>query len=255
MSTENWLAFAGQLTLMVGFPVALAIVFGRRFHLPARIFFLAAGFYLLNLVAQAPFLFLWQSQFGKLPWAALALTTLTYGMCEETMRYFSFRAGRVMRANRTANGALLAGVGHGGAEAILFALGGVAGVVAALVAPQTLGPTNVASILNGPWWMFLAMGASRILAITAHLGFATLIVLAYRRSWLFFPLAIFMHVLVDFSTFGLQIWSGSLWWTFALFTAWALLALGLLLWARKTTLMTPPAPAVVAEEATQLVSA
>ncbi len=114
MSTVNWVAFVIQMAIMVLFPIGLAIFFHRRFHVSWIVFFIAAGFYLINLVIQTPFVFAWSYLFAKLPWVSLALVTLTYGLSEESMRYLSFRVGRVMRANRTANGALMAGVGHGG---------------------------------------------------------------------------------------------------------------------------------------------
>src|SRR5262249_19767214 len=151
--------------------------------------------------------------YGKtLPWVALALTTLIYGVSEETMRYLSFRAGRAMRASRTADGALMAGVGHGGAESIFFGLSTAATTLVAAFAPDAFRGSGVAAsdILGGPYWFFLAGGASRILAITVHLAFATLIVLAYRRSWIYYPLAILAHFAVDFSTFGVQALTESL---------------------------------------------
>ncbi len=71
-------------------------------------------------------------------------------------------------------------------------------------------------------------GASRILAITVHLGFATLIVLAYRRTWRFYPLAILVHFLVDFTTFGIQALTNSVAWTIVVLTLWAIAAVVLL---------------------------
>ena len=238
MNTGNWLAFALQMALMVLFPIGLAIFFRRRFHVSWVIFFLAAGFYLINLVVQLPFVFAWYALFAKVQWLALALVTLTYGVSEETMRYLSFRVGRVMRANRTANGALMAGVGHGGTESIIFAIGAVFSLLTALLMPQALKGSGVsaADILNAPWWTFVFSGLSRVLAITVHLGFATLIVLAYRRSWLFYPLAIVVHFVVDFTTFGVQYLTNSLLWTLLVFALWAVAALFLLVRVRRMNL-------------------
>lgn len=235
MSTVNWLAFSIQMVLMVLFPISLAIFFKRRFHVSWVVFFIAAGFYLINLFVQLPFVFAWYALFAKLPWLTLALTTLTYGVCEETMRYLSFRVGRVMRANRTANGALMAGVGHGGTEAIIFAVGAAFSLLSALLMPQVLKASGVSAsvILGAPWWTFVLGGVTRILAITVHLGFATLIMLAYRRTWRFYPLAILLHFAVDFTTFGIQNLTGSVVWMLVVFTAWALMALVLLVRVRR----------------------
>jgi len=239
---DNWASFGAEIAIMLLFPVALAAAFHRRLGVRWRVFFIAAGFYLLNLAAQLPFVFAANAAFGKsLPWVALALTTLTYGVSEETLRYLSFRAGRTMRASRTANGALMAGAGHGGAESIIFGLGAAASTLTALLAPEAFKGSGVsaADILNAPYWIFLAGGLSRVLAIAVHLAFATLIALAYRRSWAFYPLAILAHFAVDFSTFGAQMLTGSLPWTLAVFAGWAVLALALLLAVRRATLNSP----------------
>ncbi len=238
MSTVNWLAFMVQIAIMLLFPIGLAVYFRRRFHVSWVVFFIAATFYLINLVVQSPFLFAWYYLFSKLPWISLALITLTYAVCEETMRYLSFRVGRVMRANRTANGALMAGVGHGGAESIVFALGAIFTLVTALYMPLSLGGA-AQYVLNAPWWTYILTGFSRILAITVHLGFATLIVLAYRRTWHFYPIAILAHFLVDFSTFGVQNLTRSALWTIAVFILWAIAAVLLLLRVRRTDVVEP----------------
>ncbi len=78
------------------------------------------------------------------------------------------------------------------------------------------------------------LGVSRILGVAVHLGFATLIVLAYRRTWRFYPLAILVHFLVDFTTFGVQNLTGSVSWTLAVFTLWAIAAVVLLVRVRRT---------------------
>ncbi len=233
MSIVNWVAFALQVAIMVLFPISLAIFFHRRFRGSWVIFFIAAGFYLINLVIQIPFVYAWYYLFAKLPWVALALVTLTYALSEETMRYLSFRVGHIMRASRTANGALMAGVGHGGMESIIFALSAAFTLFAALYMPLALGGT-AEYVLHASWWTFVLSGVSRILAITVHLGFATLIVLAYRRTWWFYPLAILVHFLVDFSTFGVQNLTGSLGWTLAVFALWAIAAVILLVRVRRT---------------------
>jgi len=241
MNTVNWLAFTLQMVLMILFPIGLAIFFKRRFHVSWVVFFIAAGFYLINLVVQLPLVFAWYSLFGKIPWLQLALVTLTYALCEETMRYLSFRAGSIMRANRTMNGALMAGAGHGGTESIIFAIGAAFTLSTALLMPQTskVSRISVADIVNAPWWTFILLGFSRVLAITTHLGLASLTVLAYRRSWLFYPLAIFAHFVLDFTTFGVQSLTSSSLWTLLVFALWAIAALFLILRIRHMDLAAP----------------
>ncbi|WP_435830114.1 YhfC family glutamic-type intramembrane protease [Saccharopolyspora shandongensis] len=153
----------------------------------------------------------WPSLFGAGSWALLAAASMTYAVCEEIARYLSFRAGRSMRENRTADGALAAGVGHGGAESVLFGLQYAWGMAVVWLLPQALPPGAVERLAGSPWWTFLLTGVERPIAIACHVGFATLIVLAYRRSALFLPVAIAAHFVVDFATFGLQNVVGGFW--------------------------------------------
>ncbi|MEV0084410.1 YhfC family glutamic-type intramembrane protease [Saccharopolyspora sp. NPDC050642] len=114
MSAANIAAIAAELVIMICGPIAAALWIRRRFAVPRRVFWIAAGFFLANLAVNVPLVVMvWPSLFGAGSWALLAATAMTYAVCEEIARYLSFRAGRSMRENRTAGGALAAGVGHG----------------------------------------------------------------------------------------------------------------------------------------------
>jgi hypothetical protein len=184
-----------------------AIVVRRRLRVPLAMFFVAAGFYVLNLIVQQPVFFGIRATTHV---TGLVMTGLlapaVYAVCEEIFRYFSFRVGKSMRGNRTPDGAIMAGLGHGGAESAFFTLAMVASVATAVFAPRTFiangGDPN--TILNGGPGFYLEFTLGRVLAIVAHLGFATLAVLAYRKSKLFLPVAIVAHFAVDASVFSLQ---------------------------------------------------
>ena len=142
MSITNWFAFIVLILVAIVGPFVLAGVFNKRLGVPLSVFFIAAGFYILNLVIQRPFFLLVQATGIKNQILLVAVfRPLIYAICEETMRYLSFRVGP-MRRNRTADGALMAGVGHGGTEAIYFALVYIAPVLFALIAPQLLIEAN-----------------------------------------------------------------------------------------------------------------
>jgi uncharacterized membrane protein YhfC len=237
ISTINWLAFTVQMAMMLLFPIGLAIFFKRRFHVSWAVFFIAVGFYLMNLGINTPLAITWSVIFAKLLVLSFALRALTYAVSEELFRYLSFRAGRIMRNSRNTDGALMAGVGHGGTESIVFALLLTAlPIFIALAAPQVY-RGHAGEILNAPWWTFVLGGLERILAITGHLGFATLIVMAYRRSWLFLPLAILAHFLVDFTTFSAALLPNGHVWSDGLFTLWAIAALVLIVYVRRRGLL------------------
>jgi hypothetical protein len=186
--------------------LVVALVAKRRLRVGMAVFFVAAGFYVINLIVQQPIFFGIRATHvtGLLMTGLIA--PAVYAFCEEIFRYLSFRVGKSMRANRTPDGAILAGLGHGGTESLLFTLGMAASVATAVFAPRTFiangGDPN--TILHGGPGFYLEFTLGRVLAIVAHLGFATLAVLAYRKSKLFLPIAIVAHFAVDASVFSLQ---------------------------------------------------
>jgi hypothetical protein len=86
---------------------------------------------------------------------------------------------------------------------MVFTLGTVVSVATATLAPQYFaGDPNV--VLHASPGYFLLFVIDRALAITAHLGFAYLTLLAYRKSPWFLLVAILAHFAVDASVFSLQ---------------------------------------------------
>jgi uncharacterized membrane protein YhfC len=202
-----WVAFLVTFLVTAAGPVAAAVWLRRRLGVPLRVFEVAAGFYVLNLLAQVPVFALLAAAGlrGGLVVTAL-VAPLVYALSEESLRYLSFRAGESMRRNRTSDGALMAGLGHGGMEAILFTLSLAWTVGLATLAPDLLRAAGV-----DPGQALSSMGGfapvftlSRLARLVCHLGFATLVVMAYRRSVLFLPAAMAAHLAVDGSTSLLQ---------------------------------------------------
>lgn len=205
---------------------AIVLVVARqlrtRTRVPTTVLAVAGAFYLLNLVVQAPLLLL-ARQIGFAP-AVLAglVLPVVYGLVEELARYASFGAGATMRAHRTGPGALMAGLGHGGAEAV---------VLAALY-----------GIADGGWADLALFAVGRLCAIAVHVGFATLVVLARRRSRWLLGVAVLLHITVDASTFAAQGVVGS--WSLVLFALWAAVAGALVLAVRRRDLAAGPGAAV-----------
>ena len=212
MNTTFSLAFAFALVVMIVLPVLLALVVARTRRVPFRVVLVAAGFYLLNLAVNVPLTgFVWPLLLGRSSLLTLLLTCLTWGVCEELARYASFRFVRVMKENRTDSGALAAGLGHGGAESVLFGLQFAAGTVLVLLFPHQFPAGARAQIFaNGPTG-FILTGLDRIPALACQLAFAVLVVLAFRRGRRYLLLAIAAHTAVDVVVFGIQKYVQGFW--------------------------------------------
>ncbi len=193
-------ALGTALILMIALPLTLIVVLTRRRGVPGRVSLVAAGFYLLNLAVNAPLTaFVWPKLFGTGSWSTLLATCLTYGVCEELARYASFRWVPVMRRHRDDSGAVAAGLGHGGAESILFGL-----QLGAAVLLVTLSGTVPAGMGAPTPLEVLMAGVDRLPALAGQVAFAVLVVLAFRRSRWFLLVAIGVHGAVDFIVFGIQ---------------------------------------------------
>lgn len=167
-------------------PLTVAVALARRLRVPIAVVAIAAACYALNLLLQQPvFLGLRPVVGGLDPLLLVALLpALVYGVVEEVVRFGSWRLP-VLRAHRTSDGALVAGLAWGGAESLLFTALAVAGGQV---------PGGLALFLLG-----------RVFALAGHVAFAHLSVAAHRRSAWFLPVAIVAHVVFDASVFGLQV--------------------------------------------------
>ncbi|MCW3157250.1 YhfC family intramembrane metalloprotease [Micropruina sonneratiae] len=203
LSTTQLLAIIIELALMLVLPVVAAIWWCRRRRVPGSAPLIAAGCYLLNLVVNVPLVTLLYPRLGLPPLAGLALTALTYGVCEELARWLSFRIGS-LRRHRDGDGAIAAGIGHGGTEAIMFGLPYLIGTLSLLLAPSLLPPETVSQLSAADPWAFIGTGLDRLPAMAGHLVFALLVVLAYRRGTRYLLLAMGAHAALDFTMFALR---------------------------------------------------
>ncbi|MFT4295517.1 MAG: YhfC family glutamic-type intramembrane protease [Micropruina sp.] len=232
LSVPQLLAVAVELALMIVLPVAAAAWWCRRRGVPASVPLIAAGCYLLNLVVNVPLTAVVYPRLGLAPLLTLGLTALTYGVCEELARWLSFRIGS-LRRHRDADGGIAAGIGHGGTEAIMFGLPYLVGTFSLLLAPASVPEATRAQLSAADPLLFIGTGLDRLPAMAAHLVFALLIVLAYRKGPRFLLLAIVAHAGIDFVMFALRdlaptpVFVGA--WTL---TGLLALALAVLLWRR-----------------------
>ena len=229
-----WLAFLVMFVLTVGAPTSAALWLRLRRDVPIRVFEISAGFYLLSLVVQFPV-------FGQVGNRAILLGPLLAplvapainALSEESLRYLSLRAGWSMRSSRHEEGALVAGLGFGGMEALIFALILTWTVASVTFAPDSLRGQGIdaTQTASGVIGSVATYTVSRLAAIACHLGFSTLCALAYRRSIVFLPLVVAAHFAFNASSSRLQA-LGGLWWVLGV-VAWATASALVVVWVRR----------------------
>lgn len=203
LNPAQMVAIVAELALMIALPAALMVWWCRRRQVPATVPLIAAACYLVNLAVNVPLTTMLLPALGLTPLLLTALIALTYGLCEETARWASFRVG-ALRRNRTGDGGVAAGLGHGGTESIMIGLPYLFGTVLALIAPASLPAATTGALAGASPWAFVATGLDRLPAMAGQLVFALLIVLAYRRGRRFFWLAVAAHAGLDFVMFTLR---------------------------------------------------
>ncbi len=248
MDSIFWLALVSTIIVTLFLPFTLALILRRNLQVPLAMFFWAALFYLINLILQIPLLSLLRP-LGVINGTVLyaIVTSIIYGLCEEILRYLSYRSGKSMRRNRDHNGALIAGLGHGGTEALILGFLPTINYFYAAVAPsaftasaKAMGLSTTASqFLVGASAALFLIALGRIFAIIGHLAFSTLSVMAYRCSWLFLPLVSITHIVFDASTFIVGVLTKNEFWTMLLFGLWAAASLVFLIAVRRNGIIKP----------------
>lgn len=204
--------------LMIAIPISLAFILMRRWKLGWRILLIGAATFILSQVGHIPFnaLMTWLfsktalvnlSAQGALIFNAIFLG-LSAGFFEELFRYGMFRWW--LKDAHTWRRAILAGVGHGGAEAII--LGGLA--LFAMIQLTAARNMDLSTIYSGttlqtaqsqvqsywsmPWYASMLGVVERLFTIVIQVSLAVIVVQSFLRKqkrWLW--LAIGYHALID----------------------------------------------------------
>ncbi|MDR0707753.1 MAG: YhfC family intramembrane metalloprotease [Treponema sp.] len=200
----------------IGTPIALFVVFYRKYKLPALPLLagsLAFVLFVLILERSAHGVVLGAFNLQEKPFIYMVYGALMAGVFEETARFISFNA--LKKKYNSIGAALSYGIGHGGVEAILLAgaamihnivlsvminSGSVEAVAAGLTG-ETLLQVNaqITALTTIEPYVFLISGIERICAIGIHMALSTLVFYAVSckgKSWLY-PLAILLHAIVD----------------------------------------------------------
>ena len=204
--------------LMIAMPISLAIFITRKFSLQWRLFWVGAGTFIFSQVLHIPFNayvgpLLNQPAFTALPVATQTAISagflgLSAGLFEELSRYCMYRW--VAKDARSWGKGLLAGIGHGGAEAIilgvLFLYGYIQLIALRTVDLSTVVPAaqldlaraQVTTFWSTPWYQSMLGAVERLFTIPLHLALSLLVMQAFtRKQFWWVGLAILLHAASD----------------------------------------------------------
>lgn len=204
--------------LMIAWPIFLAIVITRKFHLGWRLFFIGAGTFILSQLGHIPFNSYVTTLFQRgilpkpaawiLPYFNPIFLGLSAGVFEEGARYLTYRFWA--KDARSWGKGLLLGAGHGGVEAIflgLYVLYAYVMMVAARAGSfnQSVSPEQLGLLqqqINGYWTvpagLSLLGAVERFFTVPFHIACSILVLQVFiRKNILWLPAAILWHAASD----------------------------------------------------------
>jgi uncharacterized membrane protein YhfC len=218
--------FNGALMLLA--PIALGLFIGRKFKLPARIWWIGAATFILSQVGHIPFnaglTALFQGGYLPAPPEHLQLIFnaivlgLSAGLWEEVFRYLAYRFWA--KDARSWSRGLLLGAGHGGIEAIFLGVLVLVNYAAMIVMKDmnitALVPANQIELAqqqmnaywSAPWYATLLGAVERVFSLTFHLSASILVLQVFIRKqlrWLW--IAVGWHTFLD----ALAVYAASTW--------------------------------------------
>jgi uncharacterized membrane protein YhfC len=204
--------------LMIALPVGLAIYLTRKLNQGWRLFWIGAATFVFSQFLHIPFNALITPLFDQFDFISLpkvfqniilsVFLGLSAGLFEEISRYAMFQWWA--KDARSWGRGLLAGVGHGGIEAIILGLLVLYGYIqmiivrgqdiSTLVAPDKveLATAQIQAYWSAPWYMTVLGALERLFTIPLHLACSVLVLQAFiRKKFWWVGLAILYHAAAD----------------------------------------------------------
>ncbi len=219
-------------------PLALAFVLKRRWGTSAWLFVAGALGFVASQIIHIPLLMGATAVFahgGPLEpppgWSLFnpLFLGLAAGICEEPARFITFRYLLRKEPQRSRDGALMVGAGHGGIESILLVgLAVPLSLINALVMREMsaeqlaqlgggsvdahsaqLAVDQIAQFWATPWWLPALSVWERAMAIGFHVSMSALVAFGVRKRALWpLGLAIFLHAALDaIAVYGAGKWN------------------------------------------------
>ena len=183
-------------TLLISFvlPIVLIIVVKRKTGAPVLNAFVGAGIFILFVLILEQilhWLVLSYTPVAQIPAAYILYGCLAAGVFEETGRFFAFTVLKRKEPDTKLGNALMYGVGHGGAEAILLVagstastlflalllnVGGVEGLTAGMTG-ETLATAmeDLTRLTTTSSLLYMMPGLERLVALCLHIALSVLV--------------------------------------------------------------------------------
>jgi uncharacterized membrane protein YhfC len=258
--------------VMICLGLGLGVWLARRRRLPWGLFGIGAATFVLSQIAHIPFNSLVLNRLlSALGWpdaastggliGASVLLGLSAGVFEEGARYLTYRFWA--KKARSWEESLMIGAGHGGIEAVLLGLLAAYALLQALalrgVDLTTVVPADqlqtarlqLEAFWATPWYGVLLGAVERLFAICLHLSLSVMVLQCFtRRQWLWLPLAIGWHALLDAVAVAAGVRLGP-YWTEALVGLMAMISLAIVFALRQPKVAEPPPTAPLAPQVLQ----
>jgi uncharacterized membrane protein YhfC len=204
--------------LMIAMPIGLAIFLTHNFKLGWRLWWIGAATFVLSQVGHIPFNWVMSILLNKtalVNWPHTAQTIfnvvflgLSAGLWEECARYTMYRWW--VKDARSWRKGLLAGAGHGSAEAILLGALALYAFIQLVITRNldlsSLVPANqlalarqqVATFWSATWYDSLLGAVERLLAMPVQICLAVIVLQTFtRKQWFWVWLAVAYHAITD----------------------------------------------------------
>jgi len=252
--------------LMVAMPVGLAIYLTRHWKIGWRLWLIGGATFILSQVGHIPFnaavgailnktsMVDWPKSYQTIFNAIFA--GLSAGLFEELFRYGMFRWWA--KDARSWKKGILAGAGHGGAEAIIlgalvlygflqFAVYRHMDLSTVVPAGQLeLARSQVAAYWSATWYASMLGAVERFFTIPVQIAMSVIVLQTFtRKQWFWVWLAVLYHAVIDASTVYLLQPLG-MYWTEALVGGYAVLSV-IIIFALRQPDQDAPEPAPVSQ--------
>jgi uncharacterized membrane protein YhfC len=242
--------------LMIAIPIFVAIILARKYKLDWGLWFVGAGIFIFSQIGHIPFnVYVISPLFNK--WFYLSqpsfLQVLSYacviglsaGIFEELFRFGMFRWW--VKEARSWSMGLMAGAGHGGAEAIIFGIISLVilfemtayretnfAALSTLSADQAiLAQLQVNSYWGAPWYQTLPGTLERSFTIPVQISLSVIILQTFiRKQWFWILIAILYHTIIDAGAVAVSQYFG-IYWTEALVGCFSIFSLFIIIALRQ----------------------